>query len=290
MAYNGKTVGLTKLTLSVMLLLSIAPFLLLIPSASTQALSSTTSTSVAYSNTFTIRGAIGYPEKTCYYNYIELGTEWEGTKLFGSISATNSIDFGILNSAQFSRYSTGPGWRGAVCRFTAQSVLSPGTRFSQYSFNWTVPDGDDYYFVFFNPNDVDVQITLDVWTIAISTITSTSTRQSSTLVSSSSQASNTQVSVTQVSVTQSNQQTGLALTSFQNLSTVAQLLAALIVVCLVIIGALIIARLRASKPVSAKKRRATGRQAEKGAQFCINCGAELTPKSKFCNKCGSAQG
>jgi ribosomal protein L40E len=31
------------------------------------------------------------------------------------------------------------------------------------------------------------------------------------------------------------------------------------------------------------------RQAEKGTQFCINCGAELPPKSKFCNKCGSAQ-
>jgi len=29
--------------------------------------------------------------------------------------------------------------------------------------------------------------------------------------------------------------------------------------------------------------------AEKGAQFCINCGTEIAPKSKFCHKCGSAQ-
>jgi hypothetical protein len=28
---------------------------------------------------------------------------------------------------------------------------------------------------------------------------------------------------------------------------------------------------------------------EKGVQFCINCGSELQPESKFCHKCGSAQ-
>jgi hypothetical protein len=278
---------------SVLLVLSVAPFLFLIPSASTQALSTTTSTFVGYSDTFSVQGAAGYPDKTCYYKYVSIGPEWNGYKIFGSISATNSISFGILSSAQYYQYANGPGWRGAVCKFTAQSLFSPGTRLSQYSFNWTVPDsGDTYYFVFFNPNDVDVQVTFELWTISVSTITSTSTRQSSLLQSSARLTSSTQVSLTQ-----GNQPAQLAQPSaFQNLPPAVLLVVAVIIIGIVIVSALVLSGRRAGKPPAAKD---TGvvrpevtempRQAEEGTQFCINCGAKLPPKSKFCNRCGTAQ-
>lgn len=42
-----------------------------------------------------------------------------------------------------------------------------------------------------------------------------------------------------------------------------------------------------AKKVEAEVTKAETAQIEK--QFCMNCGAELRPKSKFCNKCGSAQ-
>jgi hypothetical protein len=266
----------------VLLLLSVAPFVFVIPSAS-PLVSPTTSTSMAYSNTFSIQGASGYPDKTCYYHAIELGTGWEGTKLYGSVAATNGISFGILNSVQYNQYITGPGWRGAICKFTAQSVLSPGTRITQYSFNWTVPNSDTYCFVFFNPNDVNVQITFDVWTIVVSTISSTSTRQSSTRLTPS----------TQASVTQGNQPAQQAQPSASNLPPVVLLVAAVIIIGIVIVGALVVSGRRAGKAqdrgVVRPEVTQMPRQVEEGTQFCINCGAKLPPKSKFCNKCGTAQ-
>jgi rRNA maturation endonuclease Nob1 len=39
-----------------------------------------------------------------------------------------------------------------------------------------------------------------------------------------------------------------------------------------------ISGMRRRKPIAAKE-----------LQFCINCGSKITPNSKFCDKCGSAQ-
>jgi ribosomal protein L40E len=56
----------------------------------------------------------------------------------------------------------------------------------------------------------------------------------------------------------------------------------------IVVGSILISRKRARMPANARES-ISKMKAEKGVQFCINCGAELPGDSRFCNKCGSAQ-
>jgi ribosomal protein L40E len=70
----------------------------------------------------------------------------------------------------------------------------------------------------------------------------------------------------------------------QLLATRIAEIALAVAVPVVVVGAAILhLRKRAKIPAAAKER------PSRGVQFCINCGAELPPNSKFCNKCGSTQ-
>lgn len=65
-------------------------------------------------------------------------------------------------------------------------------------------------------------------------------------------------------------------------------LAVIVVLGAIGVSSILISRKRARMPTKAKDS-ASKMKAEKGMQFCINCGSKLRPESKFCNKCGSAQ-
>jgi uncharacterized OB-fold protein len=60
-------------------------------------------------------------------------------------------------------------------------------------------------------------------------------------------------------------------------------LAVVLVLGAIAIGAIWISGKRTRLTAAAKER------PRRGVQFCINCGVELSPNSKFCIKCGSAQ-
>jgi glycosidase len=104
-----------------------------------------------------------------------------------------------------------------------------------------------------------------------------------TAAPTASQSSTTPISSSAYSSTlQTSPGPSLPTSSFIEYSVVIVVLGAIVV------GSILISRKRARMPTEGKES-TSKMKAEKGVQFCINCGSKLQPESKFCNKCGSAQ-
>jgi ribosomal protein L40E len=300
----------------VLLLLSAVPFLFLVPSVSSQT-SFVTTTSEFYRSTFTVPGtATGY----CYYQNITLGTGRAGTELFGSVSATIPIQFAIMNQAQYITFR-GHSYKSNNCRLAAEAVLYQDS-VTNYPLDWVVPDNDTYYFIFFNPNNVDVQSTFALWTTIGTTRT---TAQSSASIYATSTAPIPTQASTSTSITSTSTITQLSTSTTYSMITITTtpsssapttalpmppvtvspqsdygwLLPALVLGVAAVVTFMLVAYAYprifsgTTEPKVTEPRPTTSvaQTAEKatGKQFCLNCGAELPAKSKFCNKCGSAQ-
>jgi hypothetical protein len=175
---GSKLTRLRSILLSMLLLLSLIPAIAPVPSASSQTSSLTTSTHELYNNTFTIQGIVDLQRdrlSTCNWAYIRLGSEMAGTKVLGSITATDQIMFGILNSTQFDQnfVHTKKYNEGGECRFPSGAAALYAGKVTQYSFDWVVPNDDFYRFVFLNGNGIDVYITFEASTEMVSTVTPT---------------------------------------------------------------------------------------------------------------------
>jgi ribosomal protein L40E len=244
-------------------------------SYSTFAVGTTTQTSTAtnivmneYSFTLPALSA-----RACYYADVS-GSFHAGDKLDGKVVASSVMDFYVMSSAQFQPFSHGRCDQQYPALVTARNVIS------SYSLNWTVPVDGTYYFVFFNhaswgsgTNQVVGSFSLENSESQSSTLTLTGWSTASNLITFA-------MTMTASSVYSSTVQTF----PWSNLPTnYIEYLVVIVVLAAIALGAIFISGKRARKPTAAKAK------AEKGVQFCINCGAELPPRSKFCNKCGSAQ-
>jgi len=223
-----------------------------------------------------------------------MGAGWVGTEFFGSVTATLPIQFAIMNQAQYNTFSSHT-YKANACRLAAEAVVYQGS-VTNYSLDWVVPDGDTYYFIFFNPNSATTSVTFTMLT------TLRATSQSSTPTTYKPTNTVPTTSVTPIP-TQTSASSTPALpippVTINPQSNYGWLLPVLVVAIAGIVTFMVVAyawpRIHSGttepKVTAPKPTKSVVQTAEKaaGKQFCLNCGAELPPKSKFCNKCGSIQ-
>lgn len=218
----------------------------------------------------------------CYYNYAQ-GTFKAGDRLVGLVTSSTAIDFYLMSTDQFSKFPK-------VCGRTVSSFIDGAYSAVSHSFDLVVSADGVYYFVMDNygafgssqggaeatgvlklqyPGSQSVTLTL------YSTLNG-----SNVFVNTQTSGSPYYSTVTQPF-------------AWITENPVYLILGIVIVVSIVIVGALVVSGLRMSRPTAVKAKRQVKveatKKAEKETQFCMNCGAELPLKSKFCNKCGSAQ-
>ena len=273
-----------------LLVLSIAPSLFLVTSASSQTSSVTTVTTELYEENLTIDASIN----ACYYTHLQLEKGWAGHELFGSISVGQSgnvktlIDFWIMNSAQYADWSKNkPLYVSEHCKFRHSAMLYAGG-IAQYSLSWVVPDSDTYYFVFLNPNSYSVYVGFSLSTRIVSTVTGAFTSyQPYTTPTSQGTTTTTYTETYATSTTPEAPTTGPLPTRSIMLGVIGTCIVALVTLLFFYFRQAKARRKALEKPRVAREARVSKK--EPRDQFCIECGATLPPKSKFCNKCGSAQ-
>ena len=214
----------------------------------------------------------------------------------------NPIVFAIMNSAQFSKFGSTP-FKGNNCRLASDAVLGV-SGVTQYSLDWVVPDSDSYNFIFMNPNSAAVDVVFVLWTRTVSTVRTTTQSSASTPITykpTNNTPITTTVSIipTQGSTTYSTSDLPISPVTINARSDFGWLLPVLVVAIAGIVTFMFVAyaypriRSRTTDPKVTEPRAAksVSQTADKATSklFCINCGAELPPKSKFCNSCGATQ-
>ncbi len=161
----------------------IVGFLLLLSLVTIPAISQGSSVRQSYVTTYVITNTIqnqqfdvpGYTSSGCYYSDIQLEEGYVGTELFGTVQASQPINFWVLSSSQLQRLQavelTSKG--GGVCgKVVPPSAHVAANGITSYSMDWTVPDSDNYYFVFWNPRITDTNISFTCWSQVFRTFTS----------------------------------------------------------------------------------------------------------------------
>jgi hypothetical protein len=204
----------------------------------------------------------------CWYDYT-YGPLSAGERLVGKVTSEIPIDFFVMSTDQYNAFS-----HGSCDQDYSAYVKVSGVK--SYSLNWVVPADGDYYFVFFNN---------PAGSLATSKATGSFSLQfaygqlaTSTIYSQEGTTIQSVTTRTMSSIYYSTVQNPLeGITSPFSLIIIG-----------VIVGVIGVAAAVAITKRS--KTRETRRPSKPSSKtFCMNCGAELPPNSKFCNKCGSAQ-
>ena len=214
--------------------------------------------------------------------------------------ATAVINFYIMTDSDYAHFN--------LCGAPPSSTYITVPMAQSYSISWVAPRTETEYFVFENyatgsqsSNDVTLIFTL----YKTGTLQSYSTMY--TTVSIPSVATNTVTlsslyysipalpipPITQAPTNNQNKQVPFFEVNTSWLLPLLVVAVAAIVTFILVANALPRIRSGTSEPKVTEPKPAisVSQSAEKtaGKLFCINCGAELPPKSQFCNKCGSAQ-
>jgi hypothetical protein len=236
------------------------------PVRTTTATSTVTATLLSLT-TFTVRAA---EPRRCYHNSFTYDGV-EGERLQGRWTSNYIINFYVVSASNYAKYK--------YCGQPGSPYLKVEWHTS-YSLNWLVPASEVVYFIFENyavGTDVASErtISFELYKVGPQSETSVlySTRSAELILKSTETASSIQYSTIQSSLE--------GITSPVSLAAIGVIAGVLIVVAIVTI-------LRRQNRTVAAKTRKRGK-VEKGKYFCINCGAELSGGSKFCNKCGSSQ-
>lgn len=192
-------------------------------------------------------------------------------------STYHPVDFWMLTGDDWTRWSHLP-YCEQVLAF--QGIVTKISR-SGYEFTTEIGSAGTYYFVFMNENRFPITVTLNV---DAGLQTSEVTLTKATTVYS------TQVSpyVTE-KVTVSTRPVGFGLLFYAGIGLIA-----------VAVIALVISRMRSAAPRTIPPSTSVPVVAQAGpvvspaaaasaGKFCTNCGAALSTRASFCNKCGSKQ-
>jgi hypothetical protein len=221
----------------------------------------------------------GTTQKYCGYwsarhAYLEAG---QAHVSYQTESTYHPVDFWMLTEDQWTRWSN--------LAYCSQILAFKGTvtkiSKSGYEFTTEIGSAGVYYFVFMNENRYPITVTLNV---DAGLQTSEVTLTKATTVYS------TQVSpyVTE-KATVSTHPVGLGLLFYAGIGLIA-----------VAVIALAISRMRSAAPKRAPPSTSAPAVAQAGpvispaaatsaGKFCTNCGAPLSARATFCNKCGSKQ-
>ena len=192
-------------------------------------------------------------------------------------STYRPVDFWMMNEDDYTRWSN--------LRYCSQVLAFQGivTKISRSGYEFTTGIGSAgvYYFVFMNENRYPITVTLNV---------DAGLQASEVTLTKATTVYSTQVSpyVTE-KVTVSTRPVGFGLLFYAGIGLIA-----------VAVIALAISRMRSaaprmappstSAPVVAQAGRVVSPAAATSAgKFCTNCGAPLSARASFCNKCGSKQ-
>jgi hypothetical protein len=218
--------------------------------------------------TFTVQGV---QPRYCYrYRFTYVGTA--GDRLQGKWTSNYVLDFYILSESDYAKwkYCGDPG-----------SAYVKVEMARSYSVNFVLPQDGTVYFVFENyaagsDTASSRAVSFSLYRIGAQSITST-------LYSTWSSQIAFGITNTVISLQYSTIQPALGGASSFLVILIVAVLAVIIVAAIVMAS-----RRRAGRRMSVEPKRS---QAVTGIekQFCVNCGAELTPNSKFCTKCGTHQ-
>jgi ribosomal protein L40E len=230
----------------------------------------TVNNSVVSMQTFTVPAV--QPRK-CYIHYFTYqGTA--GDRLQGRWTSDYVLNFYILSESNYAKwkYCGDPG----STYVTVEMARS-------YSVNFVLPETGTVYFAFENyaagsDTSSSRTVTFSLYGMDAQSVTSTlySTWSSPIVLGTTKTVMSLQYSTIQPSIQP------LGGGSYLVIFVVA------VVLALVVAAIVMASRRRAGRGASARpKTSQAATRVEK--QFCVNCGAELAPNSKFCIKCGSAQ-
>jgi hypothetical protein len=221
----------------------------------------------------------GTTQKYCGYwsarhAYLEAG---QAHVSYQTESTYHPVDFWMLTENEWTRWSNLPyceqilAFKGTVTKISR----------SGYEFSTGIGSAGVYYFVFMNENRYPITVTLNV---------DAGTQTSEVTVTKATTVYSTQVSpyVTE-KVTLSTHPVGFGLLFYAGIGLIA-----------VAVIVLVISRMRSAAPRTAPRSTSAPAVAEAGSvvspaaaksagKFCTNCGAPLSARAGFCNKCGTKQ-
>jgi hypothetical protein len=123
-----------------------------------------------WSNTFSVPGysTSGDYSVTCGFKTLQVQSGLVGTKLFGTVSSSQPINFWVMSLAEINAWTGGWSAKGNPAHVCAEAS-PPGTQVSaraitSYSMAWTVPDSQTYYFIFWNIGSVASTVLFSYWT------------------------------------------------------------------------------------------------------------------------------
>jgi hypothetical protein len=233
----------------------------------TATLTSTVNETVFSQTTFTVKAAEPRRCYTYHFTYDALA----GERLQGRWTSNYVLNFYVMSKSNYAEYK--------YCARPGPTFLK-ATMARSYSLNWVVPENGTLYFVFENyatGSMLSEARTVSFEMYALGPQSSTSVQYSTASA----------VSVLVSTVTLSSVYYSTVQSPTEGITSSTTLLVIGLVVGILIVIAILIVAKRQKRTVGPKTEKPTNVGKEK--RFCTNCGAELPPGSKFCNKCGSTQ-